>query len=268
MRSVDAAAVLAAVGERTRSVSSEASRIAAVALAATRVSLDVRSWSYPVRSVFVRQLYFSGVQALRLIVLLSCLCGVAVVLQVQIWMANIGQSDLTGTVLVRLLISGIAPVFVGFVIIGRSGTAICAELAGMRNRHELHVLEAQGVDTFTYLVMPRSAAISISHFCLSMIFVAVSLFSGWIAGVLTGAMEVTLQQFADSVLFALAPAAIFDFAVKCLFGGLVIGAISCVEGLSTSGLSTEIPQAVTKGVVLSIATMLVVSFLVSVIFYV
>ena len=258
---------LNSLGGRIVGAAAVSSRIAAVAVGALRLLVDPRSWSVSVRRVFMNQVYFSGVQALRLVVSLAVLCGIAVVLQVQVWLVNIGQSGLTGDVLVQFVFRGLAPVMVGFILIGRSGTAICAELAGMRNRGEIDVLEAQGVDTLTYLVMPRSSALAISCFSLSMIFVVVAILTGWLAGVLGGSTDASLPRFLGAVLLELRPAGALDFLLKTVVGGLLIGAIACYEGLATSGLSTEVPQAVTRGVVLSMSAFLIVYGVITLMLY-
>lgn len=238
-------------------------RTAAYAVAVLRLSLDHQHWSSAVKHVLIGQIYFSGVKALSLLLLLAILIGAAVVAPVQHWLSTIGQSALLGGVLVALVIKALGPLIVGFLLIGRSGTAVSAELAGMRSRGELHVLEAQGIDSTVYLVMPRALALSLTNFALSVLFIAVSLIVGWLVGVLIGISDMSFSRFIHAVLYSVRPIDLCAFAGTALLGGLLIGVISCVEGLSTKGLSTEIPQAVTRGVVLSMATLLIVSTIIS-----
>jgi len=259
--------LLGKTGHRTIALAAEASRIAAAAVAVIRVGIDPRSWSGPVRQVLANQIFFSGVESVRLVVLLALLSGVAVVTPVQMWLANIGQSGLGGEVLVAVMINSLPALMVTFILIGRSGTAMCAELAGMRNRGEIHVLDAQGLDPFLYLVMPRAAALAISAFALSVCFVAASLSAGWLAAAMSGVTDLSIARYFTDVFRALHPYVILSFLLKALLGGLLVGVIASVEGLTTRGLSTEIPQAVTRGVVVSISAVLVLFVVISWLFY-
>ena len=255
--------LISSIGSATVNSILMARRIAAYVVGVLQLAFDVRHWSAPVKRVFSRQIYFSGVKALSLLLFLAILMGASVVAPVQLWLSTIGQSALLGSVLVSLVVRGVGPLLVGFLLIGRSGTAVCAELAGMRSRGEIHVLEAQGIDTAVYLVMPRALALALSNFALSVFFVTVSLVVGWLVGLLVGFSDTSFMRFLNAIVISLAPADILAFVIKGFLGGLLIGVICCVEGLSTKGLSTEIPQAVTKGVVLSMATLLIVSALIS-----
>lgn len=232
------------------------------------VAFEKRHWSIAVRRVFVDQIYFSSVKALGLLLFVSLLAGVAIVYPVQMWLGTIGQSALLGQVLVALVVNQIGPLLVGFILIGRSGSAICAELAGMRSRGEIHVLDTQGVDPVIYLVMPRVLALSISCFVLTMVFVLVSLLAGWVTGVLTGVADAGISRYGHSLFMSLRPEDLTAFVVRAFAGGMLIGVICCVEGISTKGLSTEIPQAVTRGVVESMTGLIIFSVIVSFITYV
>lgn len=232
------------------------------------VAFDRRHWSITVRRVFVDQIYFSAVKAIGLLIFVSLLAGVALVYPVQMWLGTIGQSALLGQVLVALVVNQIGPLLVGFILIGRSGSAICAELAGMRSRGEIHVLDTQGIDPMVYLVMPRVLALAISCFVLTMVFVLISLLTGWVHSVLAGVADAGISRFGHSLFMSLRPEDLAAFAGKSFAGGLLIGVICCVEGIATGGLSTEIPQAVTRGVVESMTGLIIFSVIVSFVNYI
>lgn len=238
-------------------------RIFAFAIAVFSICSQMRHWSKAVRMVVVRQIYFSGLLALPLLGAVSVIFGIAVVAQIQGWLSAIGQTDLLGPVLVTVVFKEVGPILVGFMLIGRSGTAISAELAGMRSRGEIHALESQGVDPVVYLVMPRVLAFTVSFFCLSLFFASLALSAGWLSGVLLEYSQVGFGAFLDAVFFSFGWAGIISFTAKTLAAGGIVGIVCCLEGISTAGLSTEIPQAVTRGVVYSMSALLAVSAIVS-----
>jgi len=74
--------------------------------------------------------------------------------------------------------------------------------------------------------------------------------------------------FTGSVLGAIARADVANLLAKTIVPGLLIGAICAREGLCIRGSVTDIPRAATRGVVRSIAAVLIVSAIASVLTYV
>ena len=138
----------------------------------------------------------------------------------------------------------------------------------MRVRREVDVLDAQGVDPMVYLVMPRVLGMAASVFCLTIVLIVVSLGSGFVFGVLLGITPGSLSLFTGSVLGAIARADIANLLAKTIIPGFLVGAICAQEGLCIRGAVTDIPRAATSGVVRSIAAVLIVSAIASVLTYV
>jgi phospholipid/cholesterol/gamma-HCH transport system permease protein len=258
---------LARIGEaalsKTRQVSYLVSVVWGVLVAAARTA----SWPRTTRNVLARQILFTGIEATRFVSLLAFMVGISVVVQTQLWLGKVGQSALLGPVLVMVIVREVGPLLVNFVVIGRSGTAMATELGNMRIAGEVHVLDAQGLDPFVYLVMPRVLGAAVSIFCLTVIFIVVSLVSGYLSGLLLGANTGAPGLFAASVFKAVQPADVFNLLAKTLIPGLVTGAICSTEGLSVSTAVTEVPQAATRAVVRSTAALFVVSAVISLVTY-
>ena len=239
-------------------------RVAAVASSALAMAWRGRYWPRTVRIVLARQILFTGVDALGLVSLVALLAGVGVVTQAQVWL---GQSDIVGALLVAVILRELGPLLVNFIVIARSGTAVATELAGMRVRGEIDVLDAQGMDPFVYLILPRVAGMALSVLALVVCFVAISLAGGYLFGVLLGVARGTPAQFMDAVFGAITPRDVPAFLVKTLLPPALTAAICCIEGLGVGNSVNEIPQAGTRAVVRSLAASLVVGVLASVLFY-
>lgn len=235
----------------------------AVLLAAFRRS----TWPRTVRDVFARQILFTGFEAIRFVSLLAFVTGLSVVVQTQFWLKQVGQSQLLGPVLVMVIIREVGPLLVNFVVIGRSGTAVATELGYMNISGEVRVLDAQGLDPFIYLVVPRVLGMAISIFCLTVIFCLASFVSGYLSSLLVGANPGSPYLFVKSVFGALQPADVANLVLKTVVPGAMTGAICCTEGLGCSTAVTEVPQATTRALVRSGAALFVVSALVSLITY-
>lgn len=253
----------AAVISRLRGLS----RLLAVAASAVAAGAQPRYWPPPVRNVLARQILFTGYEASRFISMIALLVGVAVVVQTQVALAKVGQSGLLGPILVMVIIREIGPLLTNFVVIGRSGTAMTTELANMRVNGEIDLLDAQGLDPFLYLVVPRVLGAAISIFCLTILFIVVSFVSGFLMGLLVGANTGNPELFMRSVFGALSKADVLNVLVKSWAPGLLMGSICCMEGLSVGGAVTEVPQAATRAIVRSTAALFITSALVSMVTY-
>jgi len=239
----------------------------AVVWAVLRASFRRSTWPRTVRDVLARQILFTGFEAIRFVSLLAFVTGLSVVVQTQFWLKEVGQSQLLGPVLVMVIIREVGPLLVNFVVIGRSGTAVATELGYMNISGEVRALDAQGLDPFTYLVVPRVAGMAISIFCLTVIFCLASFVSGYLSGLLVGANPGSPYLFVKSVFGALRPADVANLVFKTVVPGAMTGAICCAEGLGCSTAVTEVPQATTRALVRSGAALFVVSALVSLLTY-
>jgi len=234
---------------------------------AVGLALRPSYWPPTTRNVLARQVYFTGIEAVRFVALVGLLVGGAVVLQAQVWLTKVGQSALFGPLLVAVVIREIGPLLTNFIVIGRSGTAIASELASMKVNRELRVLESQGLDVFTYLVLPRVIGVMISVFCLAVIFIVVAFLGGYGTCVLLGVRIGGFGLFAESVAKAINPRDILNVLAKTLVPGALTGAICSVEGLSIEGVATEVPQAAGRAVVKSVGALFATSAIVSVLTY-
>ena len=217
--------------------------------------------------VLARQIIFTGFDAIGFVAVVALLTGISVVVQAQVWMGRLGQSELLGPLLVTVIVREVGPLLVNFIVIGRSATAMAAEMAGMKVRREVDVLDAQGLDPLVFLVMPRAVSMALCVFGLAILFILFSLSSGYLSGAFlqTGPTDITL--FAGSVVRGMEPRDFYNVLAKTLLPGLVSGIIASNEGLSVEGVATDIPQAVTRTVTRSNLAVLFISVIISLLTY-
>jgi len=225
------------------------------------------SWPRTTRDVLMRQILFTGVEALKFVSLVAVITGLSVVIQAQIWLGKTGQSQMLGTILVTVIVRELAPLLVNFIIIGRSGTAIAVELANMKVLGEIHLLESQGIDPLLYLIIPRAIAMSVCVFCLTMWFIVVSFGGGYLYGILAGVGAGDPNLFIMNILRAIHLPDVISLLIKTLLPGLFTAIICASEGISVGEAITEVPQAATRAVVRSIAALFILSVIVSILTY-
>jgi len=133
--------------------------------------------SSPALLVFSRQLYFSGVQSLLVVLLSASLVGAGFVLAFQSVLAtgiSTGALELLGLIVVRSL----AVLIPALIFCARSVTAITSEMSLMSVTGEIRSLLRLGISPLGYLVLPRTVAASLSMAFLYFYFLLASLVSG------------------------------------------------------------------------------------------
>jgi phospholipid/cholesterol/gamma-HCH transport system permease protein len=211
--------------------------------------------------VLLNQLRFTALQAVPLVILLSSLLSF-VVIQTTLQTFS-GLSEFVGTVMVVVIVQLLGPLLTALAVIGRSGTAITAELATNTVMGEIRALEGMGIDPYHYLVLPRLAGATLAVTVLIVLFDVVALVAGLFA---TSVNEASGGRYLASVLSALDTKDVVLTMVKGLLFGLVIGLLPSYHGLKVTRGPTEIPQAVTRGTVGAITSVFVITAVLMAIF--
>jgi phospholipid/cholesterol/gamma-HCH transport system permease protein len=217
------------------------------------------TWRRTVRAELVRNCVQVALYGLPSIVITGLLVGLAMVNQVLYWLRLAGQEGLIGQFLVLGLVRGIAPVLVGMLVIGRSGSTMMVELGAMRASGQVHLLDAQGIDPFLYLVIPRVLATAIGMFCLSIVFLVVALITGLVAANALGLTSLTLLDFFEAVLTAMGPREHVLLLLKTLTSGFAIGLISCTTGLAIGRAVPEVSALLPGGFVRAVVAVLLIA---------
>lgn len=201
------------------------------------------------------QLRFTGEQAVWLVMGAGGILGAVTLLQAYAQLAAFGPGQYTGTLLSAVVLRELGPVLAAVLVIGRSGTAIAAELATMRLGEEVDALEIHGVDPAQYLLAPRILGAILSIFALMVFLDAGALGAGYAVARLKLGMPWGL--FWTQVRAAIELRDFGFTAFKAVVFGAFIAIQACYFGLSVKASQTEIPQVVTKAVVASLVTVFI-----------
>jgi phospholipid/cholesterol/gamma-HCH transport system permease protein len=204
---------------------------AGIAGGVIRQGLRPVAWRRPARTEFLRFMDLAGVQNLPAVAMAGLLVGVSLVAQAIYWLNRLGEEQLVSTVITVILIREIAPLVVGLLAIGRGGLLILDELGEMQRNGQCRALDAQGVDPFLALIMPRVLALALSVFCLTMILLLVAFASGYLTGSLLGVAEQTPVEFVGQTLATIGSAGYGVLPLKSLGIGFAIGVVCCLTAL-------------------------------------
>jgi len=246
---------LAGLGRATRRQAHFTLLLGALSFGLFREVVQPHAWRRTVRAEFQRLLRQSVGGGLSTVLVTAALVGVALVNQTLYWLIQAGQQNLIGSMLVNGLVRGIGPVLVGLILLGRSGMPMVAQLVGARAGGQVHAMEAQGLDPFLLLVLPRSFALAIASFTLTVIFIAVALVTGFIADTLLQSSTVTFGGFLREMEGALVVADIVVFPIKASGIGHLIAltaGITALEGDRYATTANLLPQAFVRGILVII----------------
>jgi phospholipid/cholesterol/gamma-HCH transport system permease protein len=251
--------LLAAIGEGAIDLLRPLIELSSLAVAVLWQGGRPLNWRRTLVKEFMRQCDLVGIGSLPFILLSGLLIGLAMVFQVLFWLKFLGQVSLAGKIIVLGLVREIAPLLVALIAIGRSGSVNMVELGHMRTSGQLRMLEAQGIDPFLFLIVPRCLATALSMFCLTVVFTLVALATGYLVGRVVLSTDTTAIEFINNVLGAMGVGEYAIIALKPLIAGLLITLITCTTGLSVGGPAGQLAGALPRGFVKSVLAVFLVS---------
>jgi phospholipid/cholesterol/gamma-HCH transport system permease protein len=225
-------------------------------------ALSLRAWRRPVRAEFRRVLRMALGGSLRATIFVATLIGFGMVYEAIYWLRVAGQEGSLGNILVAVLLREVAPLLVGVILLGRSGSAMLTELGHVQAGRQLHALQAQGIDPFQILIMPRGIAFALASYTLGIVFILVTLLVGYVLANLLGVVPTSLWSFLDTVLRAASPSDFVVFPVKMLAIGLLIGATACLTALLAHP-DDDIGRLISRGFIRGMLAIMLTSGLLS-----
>ena len=215
--------------------------------------------------VTMQQVYFTGLEALPFLALLSLLLGSTVIVQALPQLQDVGATGLVGKILVIVIVRELGPIVTAMVVITRSGTAMAAEMATNRITGQVEALEAMGVDIFHYLIAPRVLGTMIAVFCMIVVFDVVALIGGFLVASIR--LTMPFSMYLQTIVATLEPLDLYISLSKGLLFGLVISLFCCYHGLRAKRAPFEVPMVSRSGVIQAMFFVFVSSAVISALFY-
>ena len=192
------------------------------------------------REVLAKQIYFTGVQPLVEVLVLSFLVGYLFVLLLE--KIHMLAGEASTRMLIQTVVMELSPLICGMIVLSRSGAAITSEIASMKQRGEIRSLYLMGIDPESYLIAPRVFGVAIGTMLLCFFFIVGCSIGGLTLSALLS--QTSFERFFDVFAGSLD---YFDLLYPPLKGavtGLGVAAIACYHGLRVAASPTETPKAV------------------------
>ena len=204
------------------------------------------------------QFFEIGNASLLMVCILSFFIGGVIALQTAPLLVERGLASAVGGVVGFSICKELAPVMMAILIAGRIGSAMAAEIGSMRVYQEIDALRTMNISPIHYLVLPRLTAIALALPLL----VIFSILVGWLGGAFVCAIndriEIPFASFFKNLSDVVEVKDAVNGVFKSFVFAIVIGVVSCHQGLITRGGPRGIGRSVTKAVVNSI--ILIVTF--------
>lgn len=229
-------------------------------------ALHLRSNRHVSSMVILRQILFTGYEALPLISFLALAIGGLIILQGTNLLSNFGQGIWVHIILVTVVVNELSGILTALVVVARSGTAICTELGNMKVRREIDLIESFGISPIGYLVVSRIIGVVVAMVVLVVYFNVIAVMGGWLFSRIFSHLE--FRAFMNDFLSVLQLSHVVSSLVKSIVFGLIISSLSAFHGISVGHASTEVPQRTIKAVVSSIFAIIVSDTLITWLFWV
>ena len=217
--------------------------------------------------LLLKQILFVGARSILVIVIAGLFVGMVIALQFYDTLVRFGSVSLLGSAVGLSLTRELGPVLTALMVIGRTGSAMCAEIGIMRIDNQIDALECMGIDPLRYLILPRILAVIICVPILTAIFIVVGIFGGYFVGVIL--FDVSAGSYFQNMNDTVLNRDLMMGLSKSIVFGLLIVWITCEKGfnlhLDKIGAfgSEGVSRITTEAVVLSSITILFSDYLLS-----
>ena len=207
----------------------------------------------------IREVYFTGVMSLIIIVVSAFFVGMVLALQGYNTLQRYGSADAIGVLVALALVRELGPVITALLFAGRAGTAITAEIGLMKATEQLSAMEMMAVSPIARVIAPRVWAGVIAMPILATLFSMVGILGGYLVavpliGVDSGAFWSQMQANVDWRLD------IVNGVIKSVVFGVACTMIALFEGYDAPPTAEGVSRATTRTVVTSSLTVLILDF--------
>jgi phospholipid/cholesterol/gamma-HCH transport system permease protein len=207
------------------------------------------------------QFFEIGNASLLMVCVLSFFIGAVIALQTGPVLVERGLASAVGGVVGITIAKELAPVMMAILIAGRVGSAMAAEIGSMRVYQEIDALRTMNINPVHYLVLPRVLAMAVALPLLVVFAILIGWFGGAVVAETNNHISVPFTAFFDGLRNVVDLKDVANGVFKSFCFAIIIGAVSCHQGLVTIGGPRGIGRSVTKAVVNSIVLIVIFDYI-------
>lgn len=214
------------------------------------------------RRNFVQEVDKIGLSSIGIVALMSLFIGVVIALQTA---SNI-DSPLLPTYTVgfttrQSIILEFSPTIIALILAGKVGSNIASELGTMRVTEQIDALDIMGVNSASYLILPKIiAGVFIFPFLI-----IISMFLGIFGGMLISwaTQIVSVNDYIYGIQYDFKPFSVTYALIKTLVFAFIITSVSSYYGYFSKGSALEVGKSSTNAVVYSSILILLLNYIIT-----
>jgi phospholipid/cholesterol/gamma-HCH transport system permease protein len=155
----------------------------------------------------------------------------------------------------------LAPTISCLVLAGKVGSNIAAEIGGMRQKEHIDAMEIMGVNTASYLILPKVIAGLVMIPILVCLAAFISILGGYLSSVVGGL--ITHEEYLRGLRSFFSDYNVLMMVIKSLVFAFILTSVSAYQGYYVKGGSIELGQASTRAVVYSDILILLADYVIA-----
>lgn len=202
--------------------------------------------------LYIRQLFHEienlGVNSVGIVVIVSLFIGGIMTIQFAYSMSNpLYPKNLIGLGTRDTLLLEFSSTMMALIMAGKIGSNITSEIGSMKVTEQIDSLEIMGINSASYLILPKVVAVVLM---LPVLYV-LSVFFGLIGGLVTGPIVgvISVNDYLEGIRWLFEPYYATFSLIKSLFFGFLVASVPAYFGYYVQGGALEVGKASTKAVV-------------------
>ena len=203
-----------------------------------------------------------GVGSLGIIAIISVFMGAVITIQTA---SNIDSAFIplytVGFATRQSVLLEFSPTIIALILAGKVGSNISSEIGQMRVSEQIDALEIMGINSASYLILPKITAAVIINPFLILISMFLGIAGGWVAGTATGI--VPSVDFLYGIQYDFNPFAVTYAMIKTVIFAFVLTSIPSYHGYYASGGALEVGKSSTRAVVYTSIVILILNYFIT-----
>jgi phospholipid/cholesterol/gamma-HCH transport system permease protein len=213
----------------------------------------------PSWSLIREQLFHIGVMSLSVVAITGFTTGFVLAAQSFYQLGEKGLASVTGVLVGKSMITELGPILTAFMVTGRVGASMCAELGTMKVTEQIDAMRSMAVNPNAYLVAPRFLAGTFMIPLLTLFSVIMGILGGYL--IASNLFNMSASSYFDPMQIHITLFDLLTGFIKSVIFGILIVTVCCYRGMKTTGGAAGVGNATTQSVVTSYILILMADFL-------
>ncbi len=207
----------------------------------------------------IREHFFHiGVMSLSVVAITGFTTGFVLAAQSFYQLADKGLTGVTGVLVGKAMITELGPILTAFMVTGRVGSSMCAELGSMKVTEQIDAMRSMAVNPNSYLVAPRFIAGIFMIPLLTLFTTMMGIFGGYLIAI--ALFHMSAASYFDPMRLHISLFDVSSGVIKAFIFGTILVTVCCYKGLKATGGAAGVGKATTQSVVTSYILILLSDF--------